>query len=112
MKIKHAVNAAKKILTCWDYSHLDRVLQGGGVVNFSAMLVKVVFLLVHVTCILTLPISAPIVVYIARLIEIRHLQSWVRTMRLDKGFFSQHYYIEIKRHISEHKSAYYLTMNW
>ena len=112
MKLKHVANTAKKIITCWDYSHLDSAFRGDGVIDFKALIVKLVIFAFHLLCIATLPISAPIVVYIARIVEIRHLQSWVRTMRNDRGFFNQHHYIEIKRHIDQHKEAYHLTMNW
>lgn len=106
------ISTAKRILTNWDYSNLDDVFTGDGVVDFKAMIVKIVVVCVHLVIVATLPLSTPIVVYVGRVVEIRDLKSWVSTMRNDRGFFSQHHYVEIKRHIDQHKDSYHLTLNW
>ena len=112
MKLKQYLCAAKKILTCWDYCNLDSVFRGGYVVDFGAMTVKLVVFLFHILCVFTLPISTVVVLYISRSVEIRNLKAWVRTMRKDRGFFNDHHYIEIKKHIEECKDSYSLTLNW
>lgn len=111
-KLSILARTANRILTDWDYSKLDDVFTGGGVVDFKAMMVKIVVVYFHLVIVATLPLSTPIVVYVSRVIEIRNLKSWVSIMRRDKDFFSQHYYIEIKRHIDQHKASYYLIFNW
>jgi len=112
MKKQIITSTARRILTDWSLSHLDDIVKGGGVIDFSAMLVKLCCLVIHIFIIATLPASVFVVIYLSRVAEIEHLKSWVETIRKDRGFFFEHHYIEIKRHMLEHKEVYHLTLNW
>ena len=112
MRRKIILSTAKKIITSWDFSNLDDVSRGGMTIDFKAAIVKLVVFTVQVLFAVTVPVSVFVAIAIGRRVEIARLKSWAKLMRTDSEFFNQHYYIEIKRHINEHKESYYITLNW
>lgn len=106
------LNNAKITLTDWDYSNLGEFHKYGLTFDFWVLFAKSIRLVIHIVVILTLPVSVPLITVFSRWLEIQNLKSWVKTMRNDKEFFPKHYYVELKRHLSEYEHAYKLTLNW
>ncbi|UYE90929.1 hypothetical protein [Vibrio phage vB_VaS_L1] len=112
MRKKIVKDTLRRMITKWDYSSFGSVVKGSGIVDFKVLFTKACVLFFHIASILTAPVSVFIIIKIGRWAEVSNLKSWVKTMRRDRGFFHQHHYIEIKRHIKEHEKSYYLTLNW
>ena len=111
MKLNKRVKLVKKmvllLLNDWDTSEIKAKYYG--IEMYITLSVRYVF---QIIAIFTLPISALLLLYSRKYCEVKNLKSWVITMRTNKGFYTDHYYVELKSHMHSYEESYEAVLNW